>query len=365
VCQIDPLLQDAVAQSASDIHLTAEQPPIFRVHGQLVRQGKVAFSAADLETMLLEILPADRREEFQLKGQADFSYAIAGLGRFRVNAYRQRNHVALALRTIPFRIQPLHELGLPEVVAGLCDKPHGLVVVTGPTGSGKSTTLASMVDLINGKYAHHIITLEDPIEFLHRHRLSIINQREIGQDCPSFALGLRAALRQNPNVILIGEMRDLETIAIALQAAETGHLVLATLHTNDAASTVDRIIDVFPPEQQQQVRVQLGGCLQGIVAQRLFTRKDRTGRIGAFETLIATPAVRNLIREGKTHQIPSVIQTSGKLGMRLMEDAVKELYAAGRVAQEDYQQYVSETTVLQQQGYGAAPLGYHVPRLVR
>jgi twitching motility protein PilT len=211
VCQIDPLLQDAVAQSASDIHLTAEQPPIFRVHGQLVRQGKVAFSAADLETMLLEILPADRREEFQLKGQADFSYAIAGLGRFRVNAYRQRNHVALALRTIPFRIQPLHELGLPEVVAGLCDKPHGLVVVTGPTGSGKSTTLASMVDLINGKYAHHIITLEDPIEFLHRHRLSIINQREIGQDCPSFALGLRAALRQNPNVILIGTWRRLRS----------------------------------------------------------------------------------------------------------------------------------------------------------
>lgn len=355
---IDALLQDAVASSASDVHLTVEQPPVFRVHGHLVRQGQASVSASDLEAMLARILPFDKKPEFEQKGQADFSYAIIGVGRFRVNAFRQRGHIALALRFIPFKIQPMPELGIPEVVTSLCDKPHGLVVVTGPTGSGKSTTLASMIDLINTRYSHHIITLEDPIEFLHRHKSSVVNQREIGQDCPSFALGLRAALRQNPNVILIGELRDHETIEIALQAAETGHLVLATLHTNDAASTIDRIIDVFPPEQQQQVRVQLGGSLQGIVAQRLFTRRDRAGRSGAFEVLIATPAVRNLIREGKTHQILSVIQTSGKLGMRTMEVAVRELYDTGRIGAEDFQQFVSEISTLQQQqqqsGFGTA-----------
>lgn len=358
---IDTLLRVAVAKGASDVHLTVEQPPIFRIHGLLVRQEQDVVSVADMELILGSVLPPDKKEDFWQHGQADFSYAVVGVGRFRVNAFRQRNHIAMALRFIPFKIQPLHELGIPDVVATFGDKPYGLVIVTGPTGSGKSTTLASLIDLINAKYAHHIITLEDPIEFLHRHNQSIVNQREIGQDCVSFALGLRAALRQNPNVILLGELRDHETIAIALQAAETGHLVFATLHTNDAASSVDRIIDVFPPAQQQQVRVQLGGSLQGVVAQRLFTRRDRPGRVAAFEILIATPAVRNLIREGKTHQILSVIQTSGKLGMQTMETSVRELYESGRLGREDYQQFVSELGALQQKQQGGTMVAVATP----
>ncbi|HWI53659.1 MAG TPA: type IV pilus twitching motility protein PilT, partial [Symbiobacteriaceae bacterium] len=311
---IDSLLREAVEQDASDIHLCEAQPPVFRIHGKLVRRGGMPLAGQDMERLCEELIPPEKQPDFTELHDVDFSYSIHGLGRFRVNAYLQRGTPALALRVIPFRIMTLRDLGLPEILSTFCDKPHGLVLVTGPTGSGKSTTLASLIDGINERYEKHIITLEDPIEFLHRHKKSVVNQREVGADTNSFARGLRAALRQDPNVILVGEMRDLDTISIALQAAETGHLVFATLHTNDTASTVDRIIDVFPADQQQQVRVQLGATLQGIVAQRLFARRDRPGRVVALEILMATPAVRNLVREGKTHQILSVIQTGGKLG---------------------------------------------------
>lgn len=343
------LLRQAIQLGASDIHLCEAQPPIFRVHGRLSRQGTLPLSAPDMSEVCDRIIPPEKQAEFREYGEADFSYSVPGLSRFRVNAYRQRGTAALALRAVPFRILSLQELGLPEVLATFCDKPHGLVVVTGPTGSGKSTTLAALIDLINERYDKHIITLEDPIEFLHRHKRSVVNQREIGSDTSSFARGLRASLREDPNVILVGEMRDLETIQICLQAAETGHLVFATLHTNDAATTVDRIIDVFPPDQQQQVRVQLGGSLQGVVAQRLFPRRDHPGRVCALEILMVTPAVRNLIREGKTHQILSAIQTGGKLGMRTMESSVKELYEQGKIGVEDYQAYAQERTGLGQQ----------------
>lgn len=350
---LDDLLREAVRADASDVHLCEGQPPIFRVHGGLLRQSRLALSSLDLQDICDWLIPSDKREEFRKGGEADFSYAITGLGRFRVNAYRQRGTPALAVRAIPFRIQSLEELCLPDVLTQFCDKPHGLVVVTGPTGSGKSTTLAALVDVINERYNRHIITLEDPIEFLHRHKRSVVNQREVGSDTHSFAQGLRSALRQDPNVILLGEIRDLDTIATCLQAAETGHLVFATLHTNDCASTIDRIIDVFPPDQQQQVRVQLSGTLQGVVAQRLFSRTDRPGRIVALEILMVTPAVRNLIREGKTHQIISSIQTGGKLGMRTLESAVKELYEQGLVSMEDYQVYTQERTGIAQEAQPA------------
>lgn len=346
---IDALLRDAMSQDASDIHLCETMPPVLRIHGKLVRQTGLPLTREDLEDLCLRLIPPDKQDEFREFGEADFSYAIHGLGRFRVNAYRQRGTPALALRAIPHRIMTLHELGLPETLAGFCDKPHGLVVVTGPTGSGKSTTLAALVDLINDKSDKHIITLEDPIEFLHRHKRSVVNQREIGTDTDSFSRGLRSALRQDPNVILLGEMRDLETIQICLQAAETGHLVFATLHTNDASTTVDRIIDVFPPAQQQQVKVQLGATLQGVVAQRLLPRRDRPGRVAALEILVVTPAVRNLIREGKTHQILSAIQTGGKLGMRTMESSMRELYDRGIITTEDLQAFLQEQSVLMQQ----------------
>lgn len=354
---VDELLRQGMQEDASDVHLCEAQPPVFRIHGRIIRRGSLPVTAAEMEDLCARLIPPDKQDEFRMTGETDFSYSIHGLGRFRVNAYRQRGTPALALRTIPFRVMTLQELGLPDTLSGFCDKPHGLIVVTGPTGSGKSTTLAALIDLINDKYEKHIITLEDPIEFLHRHKRSVVNQREVGSDTDSFARGLRAALRQDPNVILLGEMRDLETIQICLQAAETGHLVFATLHTNDAASTVDRVIDVFPPEQQQQVKVQLGSCLQGVIAQRLFPRRDRPGRAAALEILIVTPAVRNLIREGKTHQILSAIQTGGKLGMRTMDASVKELCDRGIINQEDYQLFLQEQSSPLQQPSGQAAFG--------
>jgi twitching motility protein PilT len=339
---IDTLLREAVAAGASDIHLCESQPPIFRIHGQMLRQEILPLATDELSQIIAHVVPAAKQAEFRAKGEVDCSYAVSGLGRFRVNAYRQRGTSALALRAIPFRIAGLEELGLPEVIASFCDKPYGIVIVTGPTGHGKSTTLAALIDLINGRRPCHIVTLEDPIEFVHRDKQAMISQREVGADTLNFADALRAALRQDPDVILLGEMRDLETIRIALQAAETGHLVFTTLHTNDAASTIDRIIDVFPAEQQEQVRVQLGATLQGVVAQRLFQRKDRPGRVVAAEVMVATPAIRNLVREGKTHQIISALQIGGKLGMRTMTAAIKELYEKGLIHQEDYQLYVGD-----------------------
>ncbi len=326
---IQDLLRRTLEVSASDLHLTVERPPVVRVHGKLEDLPEPVLGPEDTRALLDEILPAQLRPRFEATGDADFSCSVPGLARFRVNAYRQRGSVGLAIRVIPTRILTLDELGLPRVVADLARAPQGLILVTGPTGSGKSTTLAAIVDLLNTEYRYHIITLEDPIEFLHRHRQSIVNQREVESDTESFARGLRAALREDPDVIMVGEMRDLETIATAITAAETGHLVLASLHTASAPQTVDRIIDAFPPHQQQQIRQQLAGSLVGVVAQTLAPRVDRPGRVALLEVLVATPAVRNLIREGKTHQLPAAIETGARFGMRSFEVSRQELARQG------------------------------------
>lgn len=338
---IDELLKKAVEAGASDLHLSVGIAPTVRVNGQLQPLEDTKLRPADTEQLALSVLPPEYKETLLETGQVDFSYGISGLGRFRVNVYRQRDTLALAFRLIPVSVSTLEELGLPPILEELALRPNGLVLVTGPTGSGKSTTLAAMVDRINTKCSYHIVTIEDPIEYLHSHKQSIVNQREVGSDTVSFAAALRAALRQDPDVILVGEIRDLETISTALTAAETGHLVLATLHTTDVAQTVNRIIDVFPPYQQQQVRVQLADVLQGIVAQQLVTKKDGSGRIPVLEILVATPAIRNLVREGKTHQIRSAIQTGARVGMQTKEKALYDLYHRGLITLDEALKHVS------------------------
>jgi len=343
---ITELLQQAVEAGASDLHLTVESPPVLRINGALRPLGDRHLTPSDTQNMLDALLADDLRRRFQEQGEVDFSHGLPEAGRFRVNAYRQRGSVALALRVIPTQIMTVEDLGLPSAVVGFTELAAGLVLVTGPTGSGKSTTLAALIDRINSQRAWHIITLEDPIEYLHPHRRSIVNQREVGQDTQSFARALRSALREDPDVILVGEMRDLETISIALTAAETGHLVFATLHTPDASQTIDRVVDVFPPHQQQQVRVQLAGTLAGVVAQQLLPRCDGRGRVAAFEVLLGTPAVRNLVREGKTFQIPSLIQTGGRFGMQTMDACLRELLAQGLIGEEDFTARVTKETRL-------------------
>ena len=323
---IDELLAEVVEHDASDLHLPVGSPPVMRVRGQLERLPNAdKLTAENARELIYGILSTDQQKQLEQKRQLDFSYAVPGLARFRVNAYFQRQSVGAAFRLIPARIRSLQELRMPERLYDLCDRPRGLVLVTGPTGSGKSTTLAALLDRINETRAEHILTIEDPIEFLHWHRRCIVNQREIGSDATSFADGLRAALRQDPDVILVGEMRDLETIATALTAAETGHLVFATLHTQSAPQTVDRVIDVFPPEQQDQVRVQLAATLQGIVTQNLIPTADGRGRVAALEVLLPDDAVRNLVRQGKIEQIYSVMQTNVMRGMQTMEQSLAEL----------------------------------------
>lgn len=329
------LLRQAMALDASDLHLTVEVPPVVRVHGALRPLAGPPLTPRQTQDLLFSILSDGQRRRFEEAGEIDFSYSVHGVGRFRVNGYRQRGTIGVAIRLIPAEVRSFEDLGLPPILADLARRPKGLILVTGPTGSGKSTTLAAMIDLLNSEQALHILTLEDPIEYLHRHKRSIVNQREVGTDTASFAVGLRAALREDPDVILVGEMRDPETMATALTAAETGHLVLATLHTVDAAQTVDRIIDSFPPHQQAQIRIQLAGTLVGIAAQLLLPRADGTGRVLAMEILVATPAVKNLIREEKTHQIPSAIQTGARHGMRSMEASLRDLYQRGLIRQED------------------------------
>lgn len=328
-------MREAVERRASDIHLTVGVPPTLRINGALVRLALPPLGTADTLRLFESIAPEERRTFFEQTGEVDFSHTIHGLSRFRVNAFRQRGSVAIAVRLIPEQVPTLDQLDLPEVVGTLARKPRGLILVTGPTGSGKSTTMAAMINQINEEQACNIITLEDPIEYLHRHKKSLINQREIGADSRSFANGLRAALREDPDVILVGEMRDMDTISIAVRAAETGHLVLATLHTSDASQTIDRIIDVFPPYQQQQIRTQLSLTLQGIISQQLLPRRSGTGRVVAVEILVATSAVRNLIREGKSHQLMTVIQTGAKAGMQSMDAALRDLCRAGVVADEE------------------------------
>lgn len=335
--ELDDLLVQAVRMGASDVHICAEMPPIFRVDGNLNPSTLPRVPYQECGQLLDNILSEQQRAHFRQHGEIDLSYSIAGLGRFRVNGYRQRGAVGIALRVVPNTARSLAELGLPDVVAGLARKVNGLVLVTGPTGSGKSTTLASMIDLINNERACHIMTIEDPIEFLHRHKRSIVNQREVGSDTQSFANALRAAMRQDPDVVLVGEMRDLETTQTAISAAETGHLVLATLHSSDAPQTIERLIDIFPPHQQQQIRIQLAECLQGVVSQQLISRADMPGRVAALEIMTATPAVRNLIREGKTHQLYSVIQTGGQYGMQTMDSSLRHLYQRGQISIQEYQ----------------------------
>jgi len=318
------LLRKTSDLRGTDLHLTVNLPPMIRIDSVLHPLGDQLLSREDTEAMAYQILPKAQESVFKSKLNADFSFGVPGLGRFRANVFMQRGSVALAIRRLPFDVPSSEELGLPKIVSDLAKKKRGMVIVTGPTGSGKSTTLASMIKTINDTFRYHIITLEDPIEYTFRHNLSIVNQREVGNDVLSFAEGLRSALREDPDVVMLGEMRDLVSISAALTLAETGHLVLTTLHTKSAAESVDRIVDVFPPNQQQQVRTQLSSVLEGIISQRLLPKKGG-GLILAYEVLIATPAVRSLIREAKTHQIPSSIQTGASFGMVTMENRLFEL----------------------------------------
>lgn len=331
---IDDLLIDAQNRKASDLHLTVGISPKCRIHGELVDMGYPPLTPEDTTRIIMPIIPERLLDTFAEKGEVDFSYAIPTKGRYRVNVFRQRGSLALVIRIINTTIPKPEVLGLPFSVVELTKKKRGLVLVTGPTGSGKSTSLASLLDIINSYYNSHIITLEDPIEYLHSHKKSVVNQREIGTDTQSFANALRVALREDPDVILVGEMRDFETIEIAITAAETGHLVFSTLHTIGAVNTIDRIIDVFPPHQQQQIRVQLASVLEGVISQQLIPTIDDRGRVAAFEVMLSTPAIRNLIREGKNHQITSFIQTNKKMGMQTMDDAIFELYLKGSISKE-------------------------------
>lgn len=317
----------ASEKNASDIHITVGVPPKCRVNGELVDIGFPTFSPEDTVSMVMGLMNERQRNILEEKGEVDFSYALQHLGRYRVNIFKQRGTYAASIRLVGTTIPTPESLGIPSSVLEQTKKKRGLVLVTGPTGSGKSTTLASMLDIINSNYNSHIITLEDPIEYLHKHKKSIVNQREVGHDTHSFGNALRAALRQDPDVILVGEMRDLDTISIAVTAAETGHLVFSTLHTIGAANTIDRIIDVFPPHQQQQICIQLAAVLECVVSQQLLPKAGGKGRVAAFEVMHTNSAIRNLIREAKAHQIMSIMQTNKKLGMQTMDDALFELYS--------------------------------------
>jgi twitching motility protein PilT len=337
---MDDLLNMAIDRRASDLHITAGVPPMLRVDGEL--EPMLDFQpigGTESQSIVYDIMTADQIQRFETSLEIDFSYAMGQRARVRVNVYRDRGTVAATLRLIPARIPHLDELGLPSVLREMARKPRGLILVTGPTGSGKSTTLAAMIHQINSERNVHIITIEDPIEYLHHHRKSIINQRELGQDTRSFDNALRAALREDPDVILVGEMRDLETIATAITCAETGHLVLATLHTNSASQTVDRMVDVFPPGQQDQIRYQLASNLEAVLCQQLLPRADGKGRVCAMEVMIATPPVRNMIRDAKTHQLTTIIQTNGdrksyESSMQTMDQSLKGLVADGIITEE-------------------------------
>ncbi|MDE5803543.1 MAG: type IV pilus twitching motility protein PilT [Lachnospiraceae bacterium] len=329
------ILEEAKAAGASDVHITVGIPPKIRVNGKLITLTQYnRLLPADTLDMLLNIMTETQRNRFEEKGEYDMSFSIPDLGRYRVNAYKQRGSVALAFRLVGTKVPAPEELGVPASVIDLYQRKRGLILVTGPTGSGKSTTLAAIIDKINNCRDAHVITLEDPIEYLHQHKMAMVNQREIGLDSENYANALRAALREDPDVILVGEMRDFETISVAITAAETGHLVLSTLHTIGAASTVDRVIDVFPPHQQQQIRVQFSNVLEAVISQQLVPTIDGRGRVAAFEVMHANHAVRNLIREGKSHQLTSVMQTNRKLGMMTMDEALQQLYFAGRISRE-------------------------------
>ena len=339
---LDKLLTYAVRRNASDIHLASGYAPIFRVHGKLRKVDAKTIHPDELNKLIKEILTPEQLKVFFAEKELDFAYAVKGVARFRTNIYQQLNGPSIAFRVIPERIRTLVELEVPKGVYKLARSREGLVLVTGPTGSGKSTTLAAMIDLIDTERHLHIITIEDPIEYVYKGKNCLINQRELGLHTKSFANALRAALREDPDVILIGEMRDLETISLALTAAETGHLVFATLHTNSAAETIDRIVDVFPSGQQDQIRAQFSNSVLGIISQRLVLTKDGRGRVAAMEILIATPAVRNLIREHKVHQIHSVLQTGSKYGMQSMDQHLMLLLQQGKISREEAAAYAHD-----------------------
>ncbi|MBP5489618.1 MAG: type IV pilus twitching motility protein PilT [Lachnospiraceae bacterium] len=346
--ELDDILQEAVDRHASDIHITAGRPVIFRIDGDLRPLDSDKLTPEQIEELVVPLFADNDRlvETMEKTGEIDFAHSLYGRGRFRVNVFKQRGTLAMVMRLLPFKIPAPRELGLPASVQELCQRKRGLVLVTGATGSGKSTTLASLINMINKTYSKHIITLEDPIEYLHRHEKSIVNQREIGDDTESYAGALRAALREDPDVILVGEMRDLETIQTAITAAETGHLVFSTLHTNSAADTINRVIDVFPPHQQQQIRVQLASVIECVISQQLLPIQTGSGRVAAFEVMMGTSAVRNLIREGKAFQIPSMIQTSKKQGMQSMDDALYNLYIGGLISAENCLNYAQDAIAM-------------------
>ena len=331
---IEEMLTVAKNAGASDLHITVGVPPKMRVNGHLITMQYDRMLPPDTLKLLDQIMNEQQKEKFLKEGEHDMSFSIPNLGRYRVNAYKQRGSVAIALRLVGTQVPSPEVLGVPDSVIELYQRKRGLVLVTGPTGSGKSTTLAAIIDKINNNRECHVITLEDPIEYLHQHKLSMVNQREIGLDSQSYANALRAALREDPDVILVGEMRDFETISVAITAAETGHLVLSSLHTIGAASTVDRVIDVFPPHQQQQIRVQFANVLEAVISQQLIPKADGSGRVAAFEVLHSNHAVRNLIREGKSHQLMSVMQTNRKLGMITMDEAILQLFQSGVITRE-------------------------------
>ena len=340
---IEEMLKTAKDAGASDVHITVGVPPKMRVNGHLLTMDYPRLLPDDTKILLDEIMSEQQKMRFEEQGEHDMSFSIPNMGRYRVNAFKQRGSVAIALRLVGTQVPAAEELGIPRSVVDLYQRKRGLILVTGPTGSGKSTTLAAIIDKINNNREAHVITLEDPIEYLHQHKKSMVNQREIGLDSQSYANALRAALREDPDVILVGEMRDFETISVAITAAETGHLVLSTLHTIGAASTVDRVIDVFPPHQQQQVRVQLANVLEAVISQQLIPKADDSGRVAAFEVLHANHAVRNLIREGKTHQLMSVMQTNRKLGMIAMDEAIIQLYREGKISKDMAIQFAQDS----------------------
>lgn len=336
---LEELLAQVFERGASDLHLSPGLPPVLRVDGNLIRTEYPPLSKEDTQRLIFHMLTNEQRRVLEQNWDLDCSYGVSGLGRFRVNVYKDKGSYAAALRTIQTNIPTFEQLQLPPIVKEISERPKGLVLVTGPTGSGKSTTLAAMIDHVNSTKPHHILTIEDPVEFLHSSKRAVIHQRELGQDTRSFENALRAALREDPDVILVGEMRDLDTIRLALTAAETGHLVMGTLHTSSAMQTVDRIVDVFPPEQQQQIRVQLSNSLIAVLSQALLPRlnevKEKVGRVMALEIMVITPAIANLIREGKTAQIYSSIQTGAQHNMQTMENSLKDLYQRGLVTLDD------------------------------
>ena len=331
---LDDLLKLLVQHEGSDLHIRAHEPPVFRIHGDLRRTNFPVFQPEQIHDIMYPMMGTDRIARFERDLECDLAYAIKDLARFRVNVFKQQDCMGAVMRLIPIRVQSIDELGLPPVLKEIADLPRGLVLVTGPTGSGKSTSLAAMVNHINLSKPVHIITIEDPIEFVHTDKVAAVNQREVEMDTHSFADALRHVMRQNPDVILVGEMRDNETMQLAITAAETGHLVFSTVHTTDAAQTIDRIVDVFEPERQEQIRMQLAVTLQAVISMTLMPRVDQAGRVAAFEIMIATPAIRNLVREQKTHQIPGAIQTGAELGMQTLDNHLLELFRGGIVSYE-------------------------------